>query len=168
MSFDAIYRIAGSAMNAQTVRLNTVASNLANAESAAGSTDSVYQARKPVFAAVYDNGELTRHAGMGGAHVQVLDVVTSGREPLRRYEPGNPLANAEGYVFYPDVNSIEEMTDMMSASRNYETSIEVLNRVKSMQQGLLRLGTVMTTINTQYANDSGLGNDSNTRARRST
>ncbi len=142
MSFDSIYRIAGSAMNAQTVRLNTIASNLANAESAASSEDAVYKARKPVFAAVYENGELTRPVGMGGAHVQVLDVVTTGRDPQRRYEPGNPLANAEGYVYYPDVNSIEEMTDMMSASRSFETNVEVLNRIKSMQQGLLRLGEV--------------------------
>ena len=142
MSFDSIYRIAGSSMNAQTVRLNTVASNLANAESAAGSADDVYKARKPVFAAIYENGELTRPMGMGGAHVQVLDVVTSGRDPQRRHEPGSPLADAQGYVYYPDVNSIEEMTDMMSATRSFETSVEVLNKVKSMQQGLLRLGEI--------------------------
>ncbi|MWV17415.1 flagellar basal body rod protein FlgC [Pseudomonas sp. L-22-4S-12] len=142
MSFDAIYRIAGSSMNAQTVRLNTVASNLANADSAASSPEQVYQARKPVFAAVYGNDELTRPAGMGGAHVQVLDVVTAGREAQRRYEPDNPLASAEGYVYYADINQIEEMTDMMSATRSFETGVEVLNRVKSMQQGLLRLGEV--------------------------
>ena len=140
MAFDSIYRIAGSAMNAQTVRLNTVASNLANADSAAASAEEVYKARKPLFAAVYGNDELTRSVGMGGAHVQVLDVVTSGREPQRRYEPGNPLADRDGYVFYPDVNEIEEMTDMMSATRSFETNVEVLNRVKSMQQGLLKLG----------------------------
>ncbi|MEN0036258.1 MAG: flagellar basal body rod protein FlgC [Cellvibrio sp.] len=140
MSFDSIYRIAGSAMNAQTVRLNTVASNLANADSAAASAEDVYQARKPVFAAVYGNNELTRGVGMGGAHVQVLDVVTAGREPDRRYEPDNPLANRDGYVFYSAVNEIEEMTDMMSASRSFETNVEVLNRIKGMQQGLLKLG----------------------------
>jgi flagellar basal-body rod protein FlgC len=140
MSFDSIYRIAGSSMNAQTVRLNTVASNLANAESAATTPEDVYKARKPIFAAIYENGELTRRSGLGGAHVQILDVVSTAREAQRRYEPGNPLANDEGYVFYPDVNSIEEMTDMMSASRNFETGVEVLNRVKSMQQALLRLG----------------------------
>lgn len=140
MSFDAIYRIAGSAMNAQTVRLNTVASNLANVDSAAAGAENVYQARKPVFAAVYENDRLTRGVGMGGAHVQVLDVVASGREPQRRHEPGNPLADRDGYVFYPDVNVIEEMTDMMSATRSFETSVEVLNRVKSMQMGLLKLG----------------------------
>ena len=140
MSFDSIYRIAGSAMNAQTVRLNTVASNLANADSAAASAEDVYQARKPVFAAVYNNDQLTRSAGMGGAHVQVLDVVSAGREPVRRYEPDNPLADDQGYVFYADIDQIEEMTDMMSATRSFETSVEVLNRLKSMQQGLLKLG----------------------------
>ncbi|EZH77566.1 MAG: flagellar basal body rod protein FlgC [Pseudomonas sp.] len=140
MAFDSIYRIAGSSMNAQTVRLNTVASNLANADSAAASAEDVYQARKPVFAAVYNNDQLTRSAGMGGAHVQVLDVVTAGREPVRRYEPDNPLADDKGYVFYADIDQIEEMTDMMSATRSFETSVEVLNRLKSMQQGLLKLG----------------------------
>lgn len=140
MAFDSIYRIAGSSMGAQTVRLNTVASNLANADSAASRAEDVYQARKPVFAAVYDNDQMTRSTGMGGAHVQVLDVVSAGREPQRRYEPDNPLADRDGYVFYSDINQIEEMTDMMSATRSYETSIEVLNRVKGMQQGLLKLG----------------------------
>ncbi|MCQ4259986.1 flagellar basal body rod protein FlgC [Stutzerimonas kunmingensis] len=140
MSFDSIYRIAGSAMNAQTVRLNTVASNLANTDSAANNAADVYQARKPMFAAVYENNSLTRGVGLGGAHVQVLDVVTSGAEPKRRYEPGNPLADGSGYVYYPDINEIEEMTDMMSATRSFETGVEVLNRVKSMQQSLLRLG----------------------------
>ncbi|WP_417312319.1 flagellar basal body rod protein FlgC [Ectopseudomonas khazarica] len=140
MAFDSIYRIAGSSMNAQTVRLNTVASNLANADSAAASADAVYQARKPVFAAVYNNDQMTRSVGMGGAHVQVLDVVTAGREPVRRYEPDNPLADEQGYVFYADIDQIEEMTDMMSATRSFETSVEVLNRLKSMQQGLLKLG----------------------------
>lgn len=142
MSFNSIFNIAGSAMNAQTVRLNTVASNLANADSAADSADNAYQARKPVFAAVYSNGSMNRRGSLEGAQVQVLDVVNSGREAQRRYEPGNPLADRDGYVFYPDVNVIEEMTDMMSATRSFETNVEVLNRVKSMQSGLLRLGDV--------------------------
>ena len=140
MAFDSIYRLAGSSMTAQTVRLNTVASNLANADSAAANAEDVYQARKPVFAAVYNNDQLTRSVGMGGARVQVLDVVTAGREPVRRYEPDNPLADDQGYVFYADIDQIEEMTDMMSATRSFETSVEVLNRLKSMQQGLLKLG----------------------------
>ncbi|MET3055090.1 flagellar basal body rod protein FlgC [Pseudomonas alkylphenolica] len=140
MAFDAIYRIAGSAMNAQTVRLNTVASNLANIDSAAADANTAYQARKPVFAAVYQNNQLSRGAGMGGANVQVLDVVTSGREAKKRYEPDHPLADRSGHVYYPDISEIEEMTDMMSATRSFETGVEVLNRIKSMQQGLLKLG----------------------------
>jgi len=139
MSFKQITQIAGSAMSAQTVRLNTIASNLANAQSAAGSETATYHARKPVFAA------LAAREGLGdqqlaGTRVQVLDVVES-QEPLRKaYEPENPLANQNGEVFYPNVNPVAEMTDLLSASRAFETNVEVLSRVKSMQQSLLRLG----------------------------
>ncbi|MCH7345265.1 flagellar basal body rod protein FlgC [Pelomonas sp. CA6] len=139
MSFKQITQIAGSAMSAQTVRLNTIASNLANAQSAAATPETTYHARKPVFAA------LAAQAGLGeqqlsGSRVQVLDVVES-QEPLRKaYEPENPLANAQGEVYYPNVNPVAEMTDMLSASRAFETNVEVLSRVKSMQNALLRLG----------------------------
>jgi flagellar basal-body rod protein FlgC len=136
MSFKDISQIAGSAMAAQTVRLNTVASNLANADSVAGSEAETYRARKPVFAAVMNEGP---NADNGG-RVQVLDVVESA-EPLRKvYDPGNPLANADGMVFYPNVNQVAEMTDMMSASRAFETNVEVLGRIRGMQQFLLKLG----------------------------
>jgi len=139
MSFRNISQIAGSAMTAQAVRLNTVASNLANANTAAGSEAEVYRARKPVFAAV---AELSGLVGgqFAGASVRVLDVVQS-TEPVRKvHEPDNPLANEEGIVFYPNVNPVAEMTDMMAASRAFETNVEVMSRVKSMQQSLLRLG----------------------------
>lgn len=138
MSFQDISKIAGSAMAAQTVRLNTIASNLANADSAAGSEAETYRARKPVFAAVMDGSG----ASGAGGRVQVLDVVQSD-EPLRKvYEPGHPMADADGMVFYPNVNQVSEMTDMMSASRAFETNVEVLGRIKSMQQSLLKLGEV--------------------------
>jgi flagellar basal-body rod protein FlgC len=136
MSFKDISQIAGSAMAAQTVRLNTVASNLANADSVSGNENVTYRARKPVYAAVMKDGP---NAAAGG-QVQVLDVVESA-EPLRKvYEPDNPLANAEGMVFYPNVNQVAEMTDMMSASRAFETNVEVLGRIRTMQQSLLKLG----------------------------
>ncbi|KAB8061963.1 flagellar basal body rod protein FlgC [Janthinobacterium sp. FT14W] len=136
MSFQDISKIAGSAMAAQTVRLNTIASNLANADSVAGSEAETYRARKPVFSAVMDGAG----ASGAGGRVQVLDVVQSD-EPLRKvYEPGHPMANADGMVFYPNVNQVAEMTDMMSASRAFETNVEVLGRIKSMQQSLLKLG----------------------------
>ena len=91
-----------------------------------------------MFASVYETAAFEEPGG--GARVQVLDVVES-TEPLRRaYEPDNPLANEEGIVFYPNVNSVAEMTDMMAASRAFETSVEVLGRTRAMQQALLRLG----------------------------
>ncbi|MDB5748090.1 MAG: flagellar basal-body rod protein FlgC [Massilia sp.] len=132
MSFKDISSIAGSAMAAQSVRLNTIASNLANADTAAPSEAEAYRARKPVFAAVMEND--------AGGRVQVLDVVQSA-DPVRKvYEPGNPLADADGMVVYSNVNSVAEMADMMSASRAFETNVEVLGRIKSMQQSLLKLG----------------------------
>jgi flagellar basal-body rod protein FlgC len=138
MGFKDISQIAGSAMAAQSVRLNTIASNLANADSVAGSEAETYRARKPVFAALVGGG-IDGHPAAGGA-VQVVDVVESA-EPLRKaFEPDNPMANADGMVFYPNVNQVAEMTDMMSASRAFETNVEVLGRIKSMQQSLLKLG----------------------------
>jgi len=138
MSFKNISEIAGSAMAAQTVRLNTIASNLANADSVAGTEADTYRARKPVFAAVLNNS-YDNDANAGGK-VQVLDVVESS-EPLRKvYEPGHPMADANGMVYYPNVNQVAEMTDMMSASRAFETNVEVLSRIRTMQQNLLKLG----------------------------
>ena len=137
MAFRSIAQIAGSAMTAQTVRMNTISSNLANAQSAAGTEAGVYRARKPVFSAIAHPGA---DGQVASARVQVLDVIES-TEPARKvYEPGNPLANASGEVFYSNVNSVAEMTDMLSASRAFETNVEVLGRVKAMQNSLLRLG----------------------------
>ncbi|MET0266396.1 MAG: flagellar basal body rod protein FlgC [Duganella sp.] len=137
MSFKSISDIAGSAMTAQSVRLNTIASNLANADAVAGNENETYRARKPVFASVMSEGA----SGLvAGGKVQVLDVVESA-EPLRRiYEPTHPMANADGMVFYSNVNEVAEMADMMSASRAFETNVEVLGRVRNMQQSLLKLG----------------------------
>jgi flagellar basal-body rod protein FlgC len=132
MGFKDISQIAGSAMAAQSVRLNTIASNLANADVSAGSEAEAYRARKPVFS--------TLMGGDAGGGVQVMDVVQSA-EPLRRvHEPDNPKADADGMVYYTNVNSVAEMADMMSASRAFETNVEVLSRVKSMQAAVLKLG----------------------------
>lgn len=132
MGFKDISNIAGSAMAAQTVRLNTIASNLANANAVAGSETEGYRARKPVFASVMSEE--------GGARVQVLDVVQSS-EPLRKmYEPDNPVADADGMVYYANVNEVAEMADMMSASRAFETNVEVMGRIRNMQASLLKMG----------------------------
>lgn len=141
MAFTDIYSIAGSAMNAQTVRLNTVASNLANADAVSANPQDAYKALKPVFASVYSNAQLSAGDNtFPGAEVRIVDVVQDGSEADRRFEPNNPLANDEGYVYYPGVDVVAEMADMMSATRSFETNVEVLSNVKSMQQGLLRLG----------------------------
>ncbi len=141
MPFTDIYSTAGSAMTAQTVRLNTVASNLANADSVAANPDDAYRALKSVFATVYNKTKLAAGDNLyPGAEVRVLDVVQSKGPAEKRFEPGNPLADNDGYVYYPDIDVVAEMADMMSATRSFETNAEVLSNVKSMQQGLLRLG----------------------------
>jgi flagellar basal-body rod protein FlgC len=131
-----VFDIAGSGMAAQSVRLNTVASNLANANSVAGDPAQVYRARHPVFEAV-------RHAlgsSEAGAAVRVRGIVENESAPLARYEPGNPLADASGYVYAPNVNAVEEMVDMISASRSYQNNVEVMNTSKEMLLATLRLG----------------------------
>jgi|LSQX01.3.fsa_nt_gb flagellar basal-body rod protein FlgC len=145
MAFYSIYDIAGSAMRAQSVRLNTIASNLANADSAASSEAEAFRAIKPVFSTVYqalDTSGGVSAKRLGSASVAINGIVRSDRTIDRRLEPGSPLADAEGYVYYSNVNVVEEMADMMSASRAFQTSVDVISRVNSMQQGLLRLGQV--------------------------
>ncbi|CAM3112559.1 MULTISPECIES: flagellar basal body rod protein FlgC [Vibrio] len=141
MSFTDIYSIAGSAMNAQTVRLNTVASNLANADAVSANPNDAYKALKPVFATVYNKTQLTAsHNDYPSAEVRIVDVVQAQGQAEKRFEPNSPLADIDGYVYYPDIDVVAEMADMMSATRSFETNVEVLTNVKSMQQGLLKLG----------------------------
>ena len=137
MSSFRIFDIAGSGMAAQSVRLNTVASNLANADSVSGSPDAVYKARHPVFEAV--RAQVTG-GGEPAAAVRVRGVVEDQSAPEARYQPGNPLANADGYVYAPNVNTVEEMVDMISASRAYQNNVEVMNTSKELLLATLRLG----------------------------
>ena len=131
-----IFDIAGSAMSAQTVRLNTTASNLANADSVSTRFEDAYKARHPVFKTV--------QAGLGanapGQQVQVAGITQSTAEAQARYEPGNPLANADGYVYSSNVNTVEEMVDMISASRSYQNNVEVMNTSKDLMLATLKLG----------------------------
>jgi flagellar basal-body rod protein FlgC len=137
MSSFKVFDIAGSAMSAQSVRLNTVASNLDNANTVSGDKDKVYRARYPVFQAVTEE---SIRPGDAGAAVRVSEVIESEKAPLARYEPGNPLADANGYVYAPDINAVEQMVDMISASRSYQNNIEVMNASKEMLLATLRLG----------------------------
>jgi flagellar basal-body rod protein FlgC len=139
MSLDSVFAIAGSGMNAQSLRLNTTASNLANADAAASSIDETYRGRHPVFAALKDTLTMDRN-GNAGVGVSVLGVVESNAPLQPRYEPDHPLSNDEGYVFYPNVNVVEEMTNMISASRSFQINVEVMNSAKQMMQRALSLG----------------------------
>ncbi|MDQ2641819.1 MAG: flagellar basal body rod protein FlgC [Pseudomonadota bacterium] len=140
MSSFKIFDIAGSGMAAQSVRLNTVASNLANAESVSGTAEGAYKAKHPVFEAVRAEMAAGKPGVNPGVAVQVTQIMEDSRAPSMRYEPGNPLANAEGYVFAPNVNVVEEMVDMISASRAYQNNVEVLNTSKELLLATLRLG----------------------------
>ena len=126
-----IFDIAGSAMRAQNLRLNTTASNLANANSVASSAEEAYKARHPVFAAMLEDE-------IGG--VQTLGVVESAREPDKRYEPGHPLANDEGYIFSSNVDTVEEMANMMAATRSYQSNVDMLTTVKQLMLQTLKMG----------------------------
>jgi flagellar basal-body rod protein FlgC len=132
-----IFDIAGSGLSAQSVRLNTVASNLANADSVSGNPNTVYKARHPVFEAI--KASLSQPQD-GNAAVRVRGIMENQAPPSMRYEPGNPLANELGYVYAPNVNVVEEMTDMISASRAYQNNVEVMNTSKDLLMATLRLG----------------------------
>ena len=141
MSSFKVFDIAGSGMAAQSVRLNTVASNLANAESVSGDAKTAYKARHPVFEAVKAQAGASKNGVDASAAVKVLGIVEDQRTPEMRYQPGNPLANSEGYVFAPNVNVVEEMVDMISASRAYQNNVEVMNTSKELLMATLRLGS---------------------------
>lgn len=143
MALGNVFDIAGSGMNAQSVRLNTTASNLANAQSASSSSDDIYRARHPVFGAIvadamnFGGNEIDSQAQAG---VQVLGIVESEAPLVPRYEPHHPQADEKGYVYYPNVNVVEEMTNMISASRSFQANVDVMNSAKQMVQRVLTLG----------------------------
>jgi flagellar basal-body rod protein FlgC len=136
MSALKIFDIAGSGMNAQNLRLNLVASNISNANSVSNSADKAYKARMPVFAAELNN-MINKTSATG---VNVLGVVESQAPPVMEYAPNHPLADANGYIYKSNVNSIEEMANMMSANRSYQNNIDVLNTAKTMMLDTLKLG----------------------------
>lgn len=142
MSLFSIFDVAGSGLAAQSTRLNLTASNLANADSVSSSVDRTYRARHPVFSAVMANeassdSSVLRHHG---ARVDVVDVVESGAPVRAEYRPEHPQADADGYIFHTNVNVVEEMANMMSASRSYQSNLEVMNAAKQMLLRTLSLG----------------------------
>lgn len=127
--------VSATGMHVQTVRLNTVASNMANVDSVSSNAEETYRAKKPVFQTILD--EATGEP-VGG--VRIKEIVES-KAPLKmEYNPNHPMANKEGYVFRPNVNVVEEMADMLSASRTYQTNVEVMNTSKQLLLRTLQLG----------------------------
>ena len=132
MSLFNIFNVSGSAMSAQAQRLNTVASNLANADSATSATGEAYRAKQVVFEAVPTAG--------GGTAVKVREVVED-PSPLKQvYDPKHPGADEKGYVSMPNVNVVDEMVNMLSASRSYQTNVETMNAAKTMLLKTLTIG----------------------------
>jgi flagellar basal-body rod protein FlgC len=133
MSLFNIFNIAGSAMTAQSQRLNVVASNLANADSATGPDGKAYRAKQVVFSTLPANDR-------GGAGVKVASVVEDASPMKLVYDPKHPMADANGYVAMPNVNVVEEMVNMISASRSYENNVDIMNSSKSLLLKTLTIG----------------------------
>lgn len=130
-----VFNVSGSAMNAQSVRLNTIASNVANAESVSASPDQVYKAKQPVFETLLQN-----EANQNSVGVKVKQVLESDAAPIIRHAPNHPLADEQGNVYLPNINTVEEMANMMSASRAYQNNVEVFNTSKQLLMQTLNLG----------------------------
>ncbi|BCA62965.1 flagellar basal body rod protein FlgC [Sphingomonas sp. HMP9] len=128
-----IFQVAGRAMSAQLVRMNTTASNLANAGGTTGSAETAYKTMKPVFRTSFD-----RLSGM--STVDVERVVTAGDAPTKRYDPDNPMADKDGNIFEAAVDETRELVDMMETARSYQNNIEVMNTAKSLIIDTLKLG----------------------------
>lgn len=132
MSLFNVFKISGSAMSAQSLRLNTVASNLANADSVVSSDGKPYQSKQVVFKAIQD--------AAGVSSVKVDRVIENQAPGKMVYDPKNPMANGDGYVTMPNVNVTEEMVNMISASRAYQNNVETMNAAKSMLIKTLTIG----------------------------
>jgi len=138
MSFDKIFGIAGSALNAQSVRMNLTASNLANAGTVSGSEQEAFRGKRPIFKAILEQqgpGQVVDYQG-GVSIAQIQDDPT----PVRRVmDPGNPVADKDGYVYTSNVNEMGEMVDMMAASRSYQNNVEVINTARQLMMRTLEI-----------------------------
>ena len=140
MSLFNIFNVAGSGLNAETIRLNTTASNLANAESVNGDITKVYRARHPVFQAMMDTADTSFENQDASSGVRVLGIVESAAPPVKTYQPDHPLADKDGFVYSSNVNSIEEMTNMISANRSFATDIEAINTARDLLLKVISMG----------------------------
>ena len=126
--------IAGSALQAQSVRMSTIASNLSNADTVAGSADAVYKPLEPIFQAVTSKNDPNITS------VKVKEITQSDAAPIKRYEPGHPLADGDGYIYQPDVDPVAQMVNLISTSRNYQAGVEMLTTAKELALATLTMG----------------------------
>ena len=129
-----IFDIAGSALQAQSVRMSPIASNLSNADTGAGSADAVYKPLEPIFQAVTSKNDPNITS------VKVKEITQSEAAPIKRYEPGHPLADADGYIYQPDVDPVAQMVNLISTSRNYQAGVEMLTTAKELALATLTMG----------------------------
>lgn len=139
MSLNNIFDISGSALVAETARLTTSASNMSNANVVTGSPDDIYKAQYPVFRTVQEEAQswMDNQAKTG---VEVADIYESDVEAIKQYEPNNPLADGEGFVYAPNINYVAEVANIISASKAYQMNLEVMNTSKQLIQRTLQLG----------------------------
>jgi len=140
MSLGNIFEIAGSGMRAEAKRMETSAGNLANAGVESGSPDDVYKAQYPIFKAVQDKANHFMNNDKPISGVEVAGIYESEEDPIQRYEPHNPLADENGLVYTPNISTVEEMANMISASRAYQVNIEMMSTAKQLIQRTLQLG----------------------------
>jgi len=137
MSLFNIFNVSGSGMSAQSVRLNTTASNIANADSVSSSINETYRARHPVFQTEMAKANYQQKSSQS---VAVKGIVESDGPLIKEYSPNHPMADNDGFIYKPNVNVMEEMADMISASRSYQMNVQVAEAAKSMLQQTLRIG----------------------------
>jgi len=131
-----VFNISSSALSAQSVRLNTISSNLANANVVKGSAEEVYRARYPVFSSALNRAAMDQ----GAVGVKVDGIVESQLAARKEYSPGNPLADKEGFIYRSNVDQVEEMANMISASRSYQSSVEAMNTTKQLIIRTINMG----------------------------
>ncbi|MGF1762796.1 flagellar basal body rod protein FlgC [Aliivibrio kagoshimensis] len=137
MSLFNVFNVTGSAMSAESVRLNTTSSNMANADSVSSSAEQTYKARQAIFGAELSKAKYNRDESVP---VKVLGIVESQKPLVAEYKPDHPMANEDGYIFKPNVNVMEEMANMISASRAYQTNVQVADASKQMLLRTLQMG----------------------------
>jgi flagellar basal-body rod protein FlgC len=135
MALDTIFGIGGSALNAQTVRMNTIASNMANAGTVAGSDAEAFRGKRAVFKAILEDQLNGQDNNKGG--VQVTTISDDPAPIKKMHQPGNPMADKEGYVYLSNVNEMSEMVEMMAANRSYQNNVEVINTARQLMMRTL-------------------------------